>query len=262
VQELEVSLAQARLDLTDAQEALAEAGTPDALAEAELTLQQAVLKLESAQKALDGTTLVAPISGTVVDVKAEVGEKVNGTVIVLADLDAPVVQFWVQESDLTSVAVGNRVNILFEALPDLTYPGQIVRVDPVLVTVSNTPAVQAWASIDTTAHPVALLGDMNVEVEIVSGEATNALLVPVQALRDAGAGEGQYAVFVVQDSGALEMRIVEVGLMDYVNAEVLSGLERGEVVSTGETSSASASSQTSTGTGAPPADGMMRFLGG
>jgi hypothetical protein len=51
--------------------------------------------------------------------------------------------------------------------------------------------------------------------------------------------------------------------MDYVNAEVLSGLERGEVVSTGETTSSSSSSQPSTGTEAPPAGGnMMRFLGG
>ena len=257
VQEMAVALAQAGLDLADAQEALVDTDT----VQAELTVRQAELKLASAQDALDDTVLVAPISGTVVDVKAEAGEKVNGTVIVLADLNAPIIKFWVEESDLNSVAVGNRVNIVFEALPDLTYPGQIVRVDPVLVDVSGTTAVQAWASIDTGAHPVALLGDMNVEVEIVAGEALNAVLVPVQALRDAGAG--QYAVFVVGPDGGLEMRIVEVGLMDYVNAEVLSGLERGEVVSTGESSSTSSSSQTSTGTGqAPPADGVMRFLGG
>jgi HlyD family secretion protein len=258
VQELDVALGQAGLDLSEAQEAFAEADT----AKAELSLRQAQLKLESAQDALEGTTLVAPISGIVVEINAEVGEKVNGTVVVLADLEAPVVQFWVEESDLGSVAVGHRVNINFEALPDLTYPGEIARVDPVLVSVGNTPAVQAWASIDTTAHPVKLLGDMNVEVEIVAGEAKNALLVPVQALRDANAGEGQYAVFVVLPDGELELRMVEVGLMDYVNAEILSGLERGEVVSTGEMASSSSPSQPSTGTGAPPVDGMMRIFGG
>ena len=64
-----------------------------------------------------------------------------------------------------------------------------------LVTVGGTTAVQSWASIDTTAHPVKLLGDMNVEVEVVAGEALNAVLVPVQALRELG--EDQYAVFVV-----------------------------------------------------------------
>ena len=59
------------------------------------------------------------------------------------------------------------------------------------------------------------------------------------------------------------MRIVEVGLMDYVNAEVLSGLQRGEVVSTGEKTSSS-SSQPSTSPNQPqqPGGGMMRFFGG
>jgi RND family efflux transporter MFP subunit len=259
VQELEVSLAQAKLDLADAQKALDEAGTPDAFAEAELALEQAELNLESAQEALDGTTLIAPYAGTVTEINAEVGETASDSVLVLANLNEPVVQFWVEESDLNSVAVGHKVNLVFEALPDLTYSGEIVSVDPILVTVSSTSAVQAWASIDTSAHPVGLLGDMNVEVEIVAGEANNALLVPVQALRELG--EDQYAVFVVQDDGELEMRMVEVGLQDYVNAEVLSGLERGETVSVGETTtSSSSSSESSTDTaepGMPGGDMMM-----
>jgi multidrug efflux pump subunit AcrA (membrane-fusion protein) len=98
---------------------------------------------------------------------------------------------------------------------------------------------------------------MNVEVEIVAGEAHNALLVPVQALRQIGAD--QYVVFVVGADGELEMRPVEVGLQDYVNAEILSGVTRGEVLSIGETTSSSTdtSSDSSTNTGQPPAGGMM-----
>jgi RND family efflux transporter MFP subunit len=230
--------------------------------QAELSLQQAQLKLASAQEALDGVTLVAPISGTVVEVNAEVGEQVNGPVVVLANLDEPVIQFWVEESDLGSVAEGNRINVIFESLPDLVYEGEITRIDPLLVTVGNTSAVQLWASIDTRAHPVTLLGDMNAEVEVVSGEALNAVLVPVQALRELG--EDQYAVFVVSEGGELEMRMVEVGLKDYVNAEIRSGLRPGEVVSTGERStSTSSSSQTSTQPNMPPpGDFGMRFFGG
>ncbi len=257
VQELEVALGQARLDLAHAEDAFTDLDT----AQAELTLQQAQLKLESALATLDGTMLVAPASGTVVEVTADVGEKVNGTVIVLANLQEPVVQFWVEESDLNSVAAGNPVRIVFEALPDLTYEGEVLRVDPSLVDVGGTSAVQAWASIDTTGHPVALLGDMNVEVEIVAGEATNALLVPVQALREIS--EGQYAVFVVGADGELQLRPVEVGLKDYVNAEIVSGLERGEVVSTGETTTSTSSSSAPSTDQALPGGGMIPpFMGG
>ena len=72
---------------------------------------------------------------------------------------------------------------------------------------------------------------LTASVDVIGGKAENALLVPVEALRELGAGE--YAVFVVNDDGSLEMRPVEVGLMDYSNAEIISGLELGEQVSTG-----------------------------
>jgi multidrug efflux pump subunit AcrA (membrane-fusion protein) len=159
--------------------------------------------------------------------------------MVLSQLDTPVVQFWVEEMDLGNVGLGNPVDIVFDALPDLTYSGQIYKIDPVLVDVGNTPAVQCWATIDTSAHAVRLLGDMNVDVDIVAGQATNALLVPVEALRQFG--EGQYAVFVLDANGELEMRPVEVGLQDFVNAVILSGVEEGEAVSLGEPTSSSSS---------------------
>jgi hypothetical protein len=58
------------------------------------------------------------------------------------------------------------------------------------------------------------------------------------------------------------MRPVQVGLKDYVNAEILSGLEPGDVVSMGlETSSASAEPATDEQQ-PPPGGGIMRFFGG
>ena len=255
VQEKTLALQQAELDLVDVGD-----GQAAATREAQLSLEQAELKLQTAQETLDGTVLVAPFSGTITAVNTQVGETANGTVLVLADLDTPVVQFWVEESDMGSVAVGNPVSIIFSALPDMTYTGEIYRVDPVLVTVGNTPAVQAWATIDTTEHPVNLLGDMNVEIEVIAGEARNALLIPVQALRQMG--EDQYAVFVVLDDGELEMRFVEVGLMDFVNAEIISGLNRGEIVSLGETTVSSSSQIENAVDETAPPPGIMRIFGG
>jgi multidrug efflux pump subunit AcrA (membrane-fusion protein) len=102
----------------------------------------------------------------------------------------------------------------------------------VLVTVDGTSAVQAWASLDLGAQEVNLFSGMTADVEIVTAETRDALLVPVQALRETSAGE--YTVFVVTSDGELEMRTVVVGLMDPVNAEVLDGLELGDIVSIGE----------------------------
>jgi HlyD family secretion protein len=249
--EAKVTQAQAQLDSL-----LAGASASD-LETAQLNVAQAQLNLEGAQRTLAETQLLAPGSGTVVAVEAQAGESVGTSpFITLADMEEPQVLFWVEEADMASVAPGNSVNVIFEALPDHTFPGEIVSVDPILVTVDGTPAVQSCASIDVVAHPITLLSGMNAEVEVVAGEALNAVLVPLQALRELGSG--QYAVFVVQPNGELEMRMVEVGLRDFVNAEILSGLEPGEVVSTGTETS----SDTSTTPETDDQPGMMRFFGG
>jgi multidrug efflux pump subunit AcrA (membrane-fusion protein) len=71
---------------------------------------------------------------------------------------------------------------------------------------------------------------LNASVDIIGGRTENAVLVPVEALREPGLDE--YAVFVVEN-GEPTLRIVQVGLIDFVSAEIISGLEAGEVVTTG-----------------------------
>jgi multidrug efflux pump subunit AcrA (membrane-fusion protein) len=98
---------------------------------------------------------------------------------------------------------------------------------------------------------------MNAEVEVIAAEARDALLVPLQALRELA--PGSYAVFVVQPDGELEMRVVQIGLQDFVNAEVLSGLAPGEVVSLGEIVSPDTSAVAGD---EPPPGGPMGGIGG
>ncbi|MFZ5915559.1 MAG: efflux RND transporter periplasmic adaptor subunit [Chloroflexota bacterium] len=262
----QTQVAQAEYNLAKAQNTLAEieAGPdPDDIEVAQADLVSAQANLEEAQAALEAAALIAPFNGTVTAVSASAGDAIsaNKAILTLANLEEPWVLFWVEETDLTSVAPGNAVNIVFEALPDYTFAGEILSVDPALVMVGNTAAIQARASIDLSAQPVSLLAGMNAEVEIVAAEARNALLVPVEALRQLG--PNQYAVFVVLPNGELELRPVEVGLQDYVSAAVLAGLEAGEVVSLGTASSSSTSETTTTTTDQfrPPDEGGMIFFG-
>lgn len=253
VQQTTLALEQAKLAIADAGD-----GRTAATRAAELALEQANINLATAQQTLAGTTLVAPFDGTVTTVNCTIGETCAGTAVVLANLGTPVLECWIEEADMSSAAKGNPVRIIFEALPDYEYSGEIYRVDPALTTVGGASAVQLWTTIDTAAYPVKLLGNMNADVEIVAGEALNAVLVPVQALRQMG--PDQYAVFVVGVDGELEMRMVEVGLMDFVNAEVKSGLEVGEVVTLAEQASSSTAIQSNINTQqqyGPPAGGFF-----
>jgi multidrug efflux pump subunit AcrA (membrane-fusion protein) len=95
----------------------------------------------------------------------------------------------------------------------------------------NAPTVLVYASLDEESElPAALPIGANATVEIIAARAEDALLVPAEALRELS--PGQYAVFVMVD-GELQMQQVEVGVMDYAYAEIISGLNEGDVVSTG-----------------------------
>jgi len=230
------SLEQARNDVLQAEEdleLLQSQPLTDTLTEAELKVDEAALAREEAEANLEAAKLYAPFAGTVMDVTAEVGDRVGtaSTVLTLANLQEPLLQFWLEESDIASAAVGNRVNITFDAMPDTTFTGTVVRVDPVLVTVGGTPAVQARASLFLEEQNVILLSGMTGDVEVISAEVEDALLVPVEALEEHP--DGGYVVFVVTGDGQVEEREVEIGLMDALNAEILSGVELGDTVIVG-----------------------------
>ena len=233
-EQLEVAAAQAKVEQNRAAlEDLLDGPTAEELEKAELTVEQARLAADDVKYEIEGGTVRAPIAGVVTSVSIQPGDSVaGGPIIGLANADVAQVRFWIEELDIAAAVPGFPVNIVFEAFPQHTYNGRITRVEPALVDVDGASAIQAWASIDMNQHAAPLLFGMNAEVEIIAGEARNALLVPVQALREIT--PGQSAVFVVAPNDELEFRPVQVGLRNFVYAEILSGLEEGETISTGD----------------------------
>lgn len=197
-----------------------------------LSLAQAQLNLEAAQVTLDQTELVAPMAGTIMAINASVGEGASNDLMGLADLEQPLLEVFLDETDMNMVGLGYDVEVVFDALPDDTFQGQVVQIDPQLVSQNGLTVVRALVQLDTDsfAKPQTLPVGMNATVEVIGGRAENAVLVPVEALRELTAG--QYAVFVMED-GEPVLRMVEVGLMDFSFAEIVSGLEAGETVTTG-----------------------------
>jgi multidrug efflux pump subunit AcrA (membrane-fusion protein) len=151
-------------------------------------------------------------------------------VITILTTDHLLVHFYLDETDIEKAKAGNSVTFTFDAYPDATVPGEITLVEPALQIVDGTPVVVVWASLPDEA-PFTILSGMSVEAEVIAAESRDTLLVPVQALRELT--PGSFAVFIVTPDGQLKMTPVEVGLRDFANAEILSGLKVGDVVSTG-----------------------------
>jgi len=131
------------------------------------------------------------------------------------------------------VAVGYEVEVIFDAFPDDIFTGHVIEVDPSLYEAGNVTTIKTLVELDSESFskPRNLPIGLNAAVDVIGGRAENAVLIPVEALRELGPDE--YAVFVVGDDGELKLRVVEIGIMDFTYVEIVSGLEAGEIVTTG-----------------------------
>lgn len=209
----------------------------DATGSTASAIRKARQAVEDALEDLEATNLVAPISGMVTEVNVDVSEQVgNEEALVISDLTPPTLDTYFDESDWKNVQEGFPVEVIFDALPDSVYVGEVTHVDPGLVTSGNTTVVYAVVELDTSLTG---WGDLPVGsaagVDVIGGRAENAILVPVEALRQIS--EDEYAVFVMED-GEPRMKMVEVGLQDLIYAEIISGLDVGDVVTTGQVETA------------------------
>lgn len=195
-------------------------------------LDQAQLDVISAQDNLNATRLHAPISGTVMSVDAQAGDTVGTSAIVtIADTSESYLEIFLDETDWGMIDVGYPVEVIFDVLSEKTFTGEVVQVDPALFTEQNTSVVRGIVRLDDAEFSGSKLPvGSAAAVEVIGGRTEGALLVPVEALREAS--PGQYTVFVMVDD-APKLRVVAVGLQDLFYAEIISGLEAGDVVTTG-----------------------------
>jgi len=207
---------------------------PEELALAEANLSNAQSKLEIAQENLKGTTLTAPMDGTVISIAAGEGQRVAAsTFLTIADLKDLVMEVSVDEADLSFLTPGTNAEMEFDSIANTVFSGSVIQVDPTLSESMEYNLATGKIRMDIENNPAAekLLLGLNASVTLVKEKAENALLVPLEAVRDLG--NGNYAVFVVGADGNLTFRAVEVGITTETQAQILSGLQEGDTVSTG-----------------------------
>ncbi len=230
-------LAIAEANLAEAQErweSWKDGPDPQQVLLAEARLQTSQLALQTIRQEQLIVDLLAPLDGTVLALGAAVNERVTAgsTIVTLANLDQPMLEISMDETDLQSVQVGKRVEVTFDAIPDSVFTGSIVEVNPGIENANGSQVITALARLDEIPEAGAfkLLSGLNASVDVIAGEVTQAVLVPIEALHETS--PGVYRVYVLVDN-AFEPRLVGVGLMDATLAEITSGVQAGETVAIG-----------------------------
>lgn len=157
----------------------------DAVESADDNLENAENKLSNTQDSVDDYTITAPISGTVITKNAKVGDKISKsssgttTMAVIYDLSTMTLEMSVDELDVSSIKVGQSVEITADAVEGETFTGTVTNV-----------SLQSSYSNGVTNYPVtvtlddtgSLLPGMNVDAKIILDSSGNALVIPASAL--------------------------------------------------------------------------------
>lgn len=194
------------------------------------SLQSAWANLEQARQFLAASTLTAPFHGSVTQVNYETGEQINAfqPVLTLVADALFTVEFTLDESDIRLLSVGDSFAAVPVAYPNLELPGKITKIAPAI---SDAGQITVWGEIQPNSLVVKLLPGTNVEIFVTLAESKGALLLPLQAIHKDE--KGRPYVNVMQADGSFKPVPVTLGLSDFTNAEILSGVKVDDVVSTG-----------------------------
>jgi RND family efflux transporter MFP subunit len=146
------------------------------LAIAEAEVARAKAEVEKAQWQLDATVVRAPLSGTILAKKTELGSivspralNVSPSICELADLRELEVTIDVPERDVSRVAKGQACLIQLDAFPKTTYKGRVSRLMPVADRARGTIPVRVKIEVpdkDTQLRP-----EMRAVVKILNADA-------------------------------------------------------------------------------------------
>jgi HlyD family secretion protein len=176
----------------------------------------------------------APFAGLVTKIHVDEGDSVTAgkPLFEIADDQRLHVEAPIDEIDASRVRVGQRAKLVPDAYPDRVFTGRIREVAPVVSTGAETNrTVEVKVALDPVAGgglPADLKIGMSVDVEVILGEAREALYVPTFAVIDRG---GRRFVLVADGDHARE-RAIETGLSNWDTTQVTSGLTEGERVIT------------------------------
>lgn len=194
---------------------------------AELALRNAKLDRQDRSREVKNTRVKAPFAGTLTErMVAEGGFVTSGQQLFsITDFDTLVARVYVPEKELDRIEVGQVADVVGKAAAGRRGQGKVARIAPIVDASTGTVKVTVTLPAELAGQDGFLPG-MYAEVTLTTETRKDVTLVPKPALvRD----EEQTYVFVVEGDRAVR-RLLEIGLGDDQNVEVISGVSPGESI--------------------------------
>ncbi len=210
-------------------------------AEAELRLQMARERLALLEKGhvtvAEGqieTVVKAPIDGFILEKMVEVGDPVvplssyqEGTVLMtMADMKDLIFRGTVDEIDVGRLREGMPAEIKIGALPHTRIAGRLSKISLKAKKEDNATVFPVEITLTQTNGTVLRAG-YSANADIIIEKRENVLIIPERLVTFSG---DTARVTVQLPDGSTQERVIQTGLSDAINIEVLSGLKEGDLV--------------------------------
>ncbi|MEL0238535.1 MAG: efflux RND transporter periplasmic adaptor subunit [Gammaproteobacteria bacterium] len=234
----------------------------ESYAQAKSTLVRTEVTFENAKIALDDTIVRSPVQGTIISRPVEVGQVISsptsavggGTILMtMADLSKVRVRALVDEIDVGKVTIGQVVSIKVAAYRDKEFFGIVSKIEPKAMIEQNVTTFPVLIDIENDENLLLLGMNTDVVIEVLNKEvsmstptmslrtrkdiytAASILNIPKETIDNFLVkklkGENFNKFIVIKESeGQPELVWVTIGQSDLSNVEIISGLEKEDVV--------------------------------
>jgi HlyD family secretion protein len=208
----------------------------DAITNAYEEIESIYKKIDKISELTSKLMVTAPTDGMVAYVNYREGDEIIANEqsdqwsLMLMDVyntDEMYIYTTVSDLDVLYIAQDAPVTVTVDALPGETFEGEVMRLDSYTDYRTGETVYNVQIKVEGREG---LRPGMNTNCFVDSGESLDTLLVPIEAVFEEN---GKQMVEVLVGENEVEAVEIEVGLMNDMYVEVLSGLEEGQLVVTG-----------------------------
>ena len=232
-------------------------------------VQSAAANVQQTRDNLTRTSIYAPMSGTISKLSVELGERVVGTaqmagteIVRVANLSNMEVEVDVNENDIVKVSIGDSTIVEVDAYLKTEFKGivtEIANSAEATLTADQVTNFKVKVRILPESYQELLEGKpenfspfrpgMTATVDIITEKKSSIVAVPISSVvvksdtsstkkssvkkKETNTEDEKFECVFVNEGGVAKLRVVETGIQDDTNIEVISGVKEGDEVITG-----------------------------
>ncbi len=176
---------------------------------------------------VDGQVLSAS-DGLITDVFVAAGDTLaqNAELISMNDYNAVTITLSIEEADMESAQLGNKVNVTIAAFPEEVFTGTVTEIGDAEID-SNTNKTLYTVTVTIQNEGTVFYQDMTAEVTFLTEDSAEVLYVPTRAIVTEG---NKTYVKMRDEQGTVINREVVTGISDGINTEIKEGLSKDDIV--------------------------------